>query len=116
MNIMINAPLYPSLTEINFLNVSNFLTHSQGLYLFGGGINNSIQKLVMQGTIRSQLINFPYGLKALNHESLVNIIDCLEDRSSTTPFELTFTSGQYSKLTDEDKQKMIDKNWTATVK
>ena len=116
MNTIINVPLFPSLTEINFLNVSNFLTHPQGLYLFSGGINNSVQKLVMQGTIRSQLINFPYNLKALNHESLVNIIDCLEDRSATTPLELTFTSEQYSKLTDEDKQKMVDKNWTAIVK
>ena len=95
-----------SLTTIPQINVSNGTNFR---YMFQTCSSLTTISFV-EGCIKQDISFSNSGL--LSDESIQSIIDGLADLTGGTSCKITFHSGISGKLTDEQKQRIIDKNWT----
>lgn len=73
----------------------------------------ALENVTVEGTIGSNGVNLQWSTK-LSHESLMSIINCLQDKTSdTSGTEWIVTLGEVNiaKLTDEEKQIAWSKGW-----
>ena len=74
---------------------------------------NNLENITFEGVIGKNELNFQWSTK-LSHDSLVSIINCLQDKSadtSGTVWKVIVGSTNYAKLTDEDLINISEKGW-----
>lgn len=74
---------------------------------------NSLENITFAGVIAKNGLSFQWSTK-LSHESLVSIINCLEDKTedtSGTAWVVTVGSTNYAKLTEEEIRIASQKGW-----
>ena len=70
-----------------------------------------LENLTIEGTIAQN--GFNVSGSPLTHESLVSIINALKDgNGSSTGLKVTLGNDNIGRLTNDDKQRIIDKGWT----
>ena len=74
---------------------------------------SALENLTITGTItvNNNYLNLSYSPK-LTVESLMNVINALSDNTGKTTYTVTLGATNLAKLTDEQKQIAIDKNYT----
>lgn len=81
--------------------------------IFCSSYIKTLKNLIINGTITvtSNYLDFNY-CTALTVDSLLNILNALEDNTGKTTYTVNLGSTNLAKLTDEQKQIAIDKNYT----
>ena len=96
-------------SKLTTINLSSFYSSN---YMFESCI--ALENLNVTGTItvKNNYLNLSYS-KNLTVESLLNVLNALSDNTSvSTTYKITLGSTNLAKLTDEQKQIAINKNYT----
>lgn len=97
---------------IETIEIESMESPSSGSSIFGS-YTRMLENLIINGTITvtSSNINFTY-CTALTVDSLLNILNALSDNTGKTTYKVTLGATNLAKLTDEQKQIAINKNYT----
>lgn len=95
--------------------IDKIILKADGSQAFSNPFNMcmSLEEIRFEGVIGQKGLNFQWATK-LSHDSLMSVIDCLQDKSedtSGTVWKVTVGSGNYAKLTEEDIAKISAKGW-----
>lgn len=86
---------------------------SSSFNIFNTSYLKTLENLKINGTINVTSNYFSvYYCTALTTESLINILNALSDNTGGTTYKVTLGETNLAKLTDEQKQIAIDKNYT----
>ena len=72
---------------------------------------SKLQNITFEGVIGKSGLNLSYS-PLLTHDSLMSVINCLKDYSSTSGYTVTLGATNLDKLTDSEKAIATQKGWT----
>lgn len=100
--------MFENCRSLTTIELTSFISSS---YIFNSC--QALENLTVTGTItvNNDYLNLSYSTK-LTVESLMSVINALSDNTGGTKYTVTLGETNLAKLTDEQKQIAIDKNYT----